>query len=498
MFGKVLIANRGEIAVRILRACQEMEMAAVAVYSEADASALHTRLADEAVCIGPAAAAESYLHIDHIIEAALAAGCDAIHPGYGFLAESPAFARAVRKAGLAFIGPPADAIEKMGVKTQARRLMREAGVPIVPGFSGAEATATDFGRAADEIGYPVLIKAASGGGGIGMRAVHDPRDLADALAATRRAAQSAFGDPTLYLEKYIVGARHIEVQILADQDGQIVHLFERECSIQRRHQKIMEESPSPFVTPALRAQLGQAAVAAARAVSYTNAGTVEFIVDGQGNFYFLEMNTRLQVEHPITELATGVDLVQAQLAIAAGKPLAFAQGDLVQRGHALECRIYAEDPARDFLPATGRVYQFVAPTGPGVRVDSGVAAGDEVSVYYDPLLAKLSVTAETRIAALRKMAWALSQFTILGVTTNLAFLADIIRHPLFVEGKATTQFIEQQMAAWRPSQDGVEIALMAAALAETTNRSQPGTRTTGAPHRMDPWQSADGFRLGIS
>jgi acetyl-CoA carboxylase biotin carboxylase subunit len=509
MFRKILIANRGEIAVRILRACQEMEIGAVAVYSEADANALHVRLAGEAVCIGPPPPGESYLCGDRIVEAALATRCDAVHPGYGFLAESPAFARMVHDAGLVFIGPPAEAIEQMGIKTQARALMQQAGVPLASGFAGHSATLEEFLHEAEGIGYPLMVKAAGGGGGIGLQIVYEPAALPDAIGATRRAAQQAFGDPAIFLEKYIPNGRHIEIQILADKEGNIVHLFERECSIQRRHQKVVEETPSPFITGRVRTAMGQAAIAAARAVGSVNAGTVEFIVDEKLKFYFLEMNTRLQVEHAVTEMITGVDLVRAQIAIAAGYPLPFTQDSLSRRGHALECRIYAEDPARGFLPAAGRVLWLVEPSGPGIRVDTSVATGDEVSIHYDPMIAKLIVWAEDRKLALRRMQWALGRYAVLGVTTNLEFLREVMRHPLFLAGEATTHFLVEQMQDWQPQESNLDdVALLAAALAEAAEGAQPGAHypallgRAAEPDSCDqrhstPWQRDDGFRIGL-
>ncbi|NLH07385.1 MAG: acetyl-CoA carboxylase biotin carboxylase subunit [Chloroflexi bacterium] len=500
MFRKMLIANRGEIAVRLIHACHELGIRAVAVYSDADADALHVRLADEAVHIGPAPPAESYLRGDRIIEAARATGCEAIHPGYGFLAEAPDFARAVREAGLVFVGPSAEAIRRMGVKTEARALMQAAGVPVVPGYQGGESAADeDFLRAADAIGYPVMVKAAGGGGGKGIRVVRDPADLPDALASARREAAHAFGDPNVFLEKFIEPARHIEVQVLADEHGRTVHLFERECSIQRRHQKIIEESPSPAVTPELRARMGEAAVAAARVVGYANAGTVEFIVGPAGDFYFLEMNTRLQVEHPVTEMVTGVDLVTQQIRIAAGEPLPFTQEDLSQRGHAIECRVYAEDPASGFLPATGPVLRTVEPAGPGVRVDAGVVTGDEVTIHYDPMIAKGITFAGSRADAIRKMDWALAQYVILGVTTNLAFLRDVLRHPDFVAGTFSTRFVDEHFELWaeRCPDDLPDHALIALALSEVQMEAAPAP-SGAAPDadRYSPWARLDAFRLG--
>ncbi|MBE7474222.1 MAG: acetyl-CoA carboxylase biotin carboxylase subunit [Anaerolineae bacterium] len=530
MFNKVLIANRGEIAVRIIRACREMGIRTVAVYSQADAAALHTRLADEAVLLGPAPANESYLRGDRIIAAALQTGCQAIHPGYGFLAENAKFAAAVIEAGLTFIGPSPEVIRLMGSKTAARELMQAAGVPVAPGYhaesggaeeqgsrgerspkrsfdnrqenKGLEGKDEGFLAAAEEIGYPLLVKAVAGGGGKGMRLVSTATELPNALQSARREALHAFGDERVYLEKYLAQPRHIEFQILADAHGHVVHLFERECSLQRRHQKIIEETPSPLLTrdETLRQRMGQAAVAAAQAVNYVNAGTIEFLVDAQGNFYFLEMNTRLQVEHPITELVTGLDLVKWQLRIAAGEKLPFTQADLSQRGHALECRIYAEDPANDFLPATGRVLYLVEPAGPGVRVDSGLVRGDEVTPHYDPLLAKLIVLGENRPEAIQKMAAALRQYVLLGVTTNLTFLRDLLAHESFQRGETTTGLIEQHFGHWQPAQDSPpDLVLIAAALGEMLEGGEEARRRGGEEMMNDPynpWRELSNFRIG--
>ncbi len=500
MFSKILIANRGEIAARIIRACHELNIATVAVYSEADADALHTRLADEAVLIGAPSPNESYLRADKLINVAIETGCQAIHPGYGFLSESPDFADEVREAGLIFIGPSAEAILKMGVKTEARDIMENAGVPVVPGYQSNNASDEDFAREAERIGFPVMVKAAGGGGGKGIRIVHDPADLIDSIAAARREAQNAFNNPAIFLEKYIERGRHIEVQVLADTHGNVVHLFERECSIQRRHQKIIEETPSPFITQDIRLQMGAAAVNAAKAVHYVNAGTVEFIVDQDANFYFLEMNTRLQVEHPVTELVTGIDLVNAQIRIAAGEPLSFSQEDLSQRGHAIECRIYAEDPSNNFLPAIGPVLRTIEPAGPGIRVDAGVVTGDEVSIYYDPMIAKLVVLAESRDAAIRKMDWALGQYVILGLTTNLSFLRTVIRHPVFGDGDATTHFIDEHLDDWNmPENSPPDVALIAAAIGEMLHNNTLLSTTgeiTEDSDRYSPWLRSDGFRIG--
>jgi acetyl-CoA carboxylase biotin carboxylase subunit len=500
MFSKILIANRGEIAVRIIRACQELGIATVAVYSEADASALHTLLADEAVLIGPPPPVESYLRGERLVEVALQTGCQAIHPGYGFLSENAAFAEAVQAAGLTFIGPSPAAMRTMGSKTSARAAMAAAGVPVVPGYQESQAE-VDLQNAAAQMGYPLLVKAAAGGGGKGMRRVEAAVALAPALASARREALNAFGDEQVYLEKYLSAPRHIEFQILGDSQGNLVHLFERECSVQRRHQKIIEETPSPLLDEALRRRMGQAAVAAAQAVGYTNAGTVEFLVDAERNFYFLEMNTRLQVEHPVTELVTGIDLVKLQLRVAAGERLPFTQETLSQRGHAIECRIYAEDPANQFLPDIGRVLQAVEPVGPGVRVDAGITSGNEVTHHYDPMIAKLIVLGEDRAEARRKMAWALRQYVILGVTTNLAFLREVIDHERFQRGEITTHFIEEHFAAWRPaSVSPPDLALIAAALSEllaspeAEHNGQPPFQAAGDPY--SPWDRLGQFRLG--
>jgi len=484
MFTKILIANRGEIAVRIIRACRELGIASVAVYSEADRRALHVRLADEAVPVGPAPARESYLNAERIIQAALQTGAQAVHPGYGFLSENAAFARAVTAAGLVFIGPPADAIDAMGDKGRARARMQQSGVPVVPGYQGAD-DPESLEREAGRIGWPLLVKAAAGGGGKGMRVVTAPGELAEAVAAARREALHAFGDPRLILERYIPRARHIEFQVLADAHGNTLHMFERECSVQRRHQKIIEETPSPFLDAALRAEMGAAAVAAARAVGYQNAGTIEFIVDPERrSFYFLEMNTRLQVEHPITELVSGLDLVQWQIRIAAGERLPFQQADLRQTGHAVECRLYAEDPANNFLPATGPLLRFVEPRGPGVRVDSGVTSGDEITIHYDPMIAKLVTWAEDRPAALRRMQSALRETILLGLTNNNQFLQDVLADPEFSAGQIYTTWVEETFGDWQPPHCELPAGvLLAAALAQPRSRAAQ----TAPAQTIDPY-----------
>jgi acetyl-CoA carboxylase biotin carboxylase subunit len=498
MFSKLLIANRGEIAVRIIRACQEMGIQTVAVYSEADAGSLHVALADAAVPIGPPAPAQSYLAAETIIRAALDHSCQAIHPGYGFLSENAAFADAVAAAGLTFIGPSGDAMRALGSKTAARALMQRAGVPIVPGYQASQADA-DLIAAATKIGYPLLVKAMAGGGGKGMRTVREPDALSHALESARREALNAFGDDRVYLEKLIERPHHVEFQVFGDRHGNAIHLFERECSVQRRHQKIVEETPSPLLDDDLRRRMGEAAVAAVKAAQYSNAGTLEFLVDEARNFYFLEMNTRLQVEHPITELVTGVDLVKLQLRVAAGEPLPFAQAGLSQRGHAIECRIYAEDPANGFLPAIGKVLLAVEPVGPGVRVDAGVTTGDEVTLHYDPMIAKLIVLGENRSDAIGKMQWALHHYVILGdVITNIPFLRDVLSHPRFIGGDTTTDFVDSDFAGWQPAaSDPPDLALAAAALSDLL--AQPAALPAAQFADNDaysPWNGARAFRIG--
>ena len=442
-FRKILIANRGEIAVRVMRACRELDIATVAVYSEADRTALHVRQADEAVAIGPAPSRESYLRIDRILEAARKTGADAIHPGYGFLAENAAFARACEDAGIVFIGPRSATIALMGEKTSARRVAVAAGVPVVPGSLEPLDDVGAIGREAGRIGYPIMLKATAGGGGKGLRLVARPEDLPAALARARGEAKSAFGDDSVYIEKAIARPRHIEIQVLADTHGTAVHLFERECSIQRRHQKVIEESPSPFLTPELRERMGRLAVALVREAGYVNAGTLEFLVDAEKNPYFLEMNTRLQVEHPVTELVTGLDLVQLQIAVAQGEPLPFRQQELQQRGHAIECRVYAEDPDSGFLPSPGRILALRVPGGPGVRDDSGVYEGYEVPIHYDPLISKLITHGRSREHALRRMQRAVAEYKVLGIKTTLPFFERVLRHPDFVAGDFDTSFVER-------------------------------------------------------
>jgi len=483
VFDKVLVANRGEIALRVIRACRELGVASVAVYSEADARAPHVREADEAVLLGPAPSSESYLKGDRIIEAAQRVGAQAIHPGYGFLSEREWFARAVRDAGLTFIGPSAEAIAAMGSKTAARELAIAAGTPVVPGTTSALRDADEAAEVAERFGYPVLLKAAAGGGGKGMRVVQRREELAGALASAQREARNAFGDDAVYVEKYIVGPRHVEIQVLGDQHGTMLHLGERECSIQRRHQKMIEEAPSVAVTPELRARMGQAAVAAARAAGYSNAGTCEFLLDANGQFYFLEMNTRIQVEHPVTELVMGVDLVQWQLRIAAGERLPFTQESLVPRGWAIECRITSEDPANGFLPSTGRVQYLHVPTGPGVRWDGGIETGSEVTLYYDPMLAKLIVWAPDRAQAIARMHRALLELTIDGIDTSRDFHLRVMENEDFRTGAIEIQWLERHLAeltaAPAPHESVVRAAIAAVLLSEWDRGTRRPSAATG-------------------
>jgi acetyl-CoA/propionyl-CoA carboxylase biotin carboxyl carrier protein len=492
---RLLIANRGEIAVRIIRACREMGIESVAVYSEADAAAPHAVTADRAVAIGPAPAADSYLSIARLLEAARTSGADAVHPGYGFLSENAAFAGACADAGLIFVGPPAAAIAKMGSKIDARRLVAAAGVPVVPGETPDDQSDGGLRTAIDRVGLPALIKASAGGGGKGMRSVRDAGEIDESIQAARREAAAAFGDGTLYVERLVEAPRHVEVQVFADDRGQVVHLFERECSVQRRHQKVIEESPSPALTPGLRARMTDAAVAAARAARYQNAGTIEFLLDGSSGrddetpFYFLEMNTRLQVEHAVTEQVTGLDLVRAQLLVAAGQPLPWAQDEVSQRGHAIEARVYAEDPARGFLPQAGPLLLYREPRLPGIRVDSGVAQGGEVSIYYDPMIAKVIATAESRDRALARLAAALRSFPVLGVRTNISFLLRILDHPRFQNGTMDTGFLDREGASLA---DGANEAMppfvrAAASAHDASTRSE--SPVTGRRSSVDPWQA---------
>ena len=475
MFKKLLIANRGEIAVRVIRACREMGISPIAVYSEVDAHALHVRMADAAYPIGPAPAAESYLRIDRLLDAAHKFGAEAVHPGYGFLAENAAFAQACADAGVVFVGPPPAAMRDLGLKTEARKLMQAAGVPVVPGTLEPLGSIDEVRQAAQQVGFPVALKAVAGGGGKGLRMVSDPNQLEASFRQAMSEAGAAFGDASVYLERAIERPRHVEVQVLADEHGQCIWLGERDCSIQRRHQKVLEESPSPAVGPELRERMGEVAVRAARAAGYTNAGTVEFLLAPDGSFYFLEVNARLQVEHPVTEEVTGIDLVREQLRIAAGERLGYEQYAIQRRGYAVECRIYAEDPSAGFMPSTGRLLGYRPPSGPGVRVDSGVEEQAEISVYYDPMIAKLIVYAADRQRGLDRMARALSEFLVLGVRTSVPLHRWLMAHPDVRSGDVDTAWLERK---WSPAvaqeleQADLEMAAVAAALlAETAQRS---------------------------
>ena len=491
-FGKLLVANRGEVAVRVIRACRELGITSVAIYSEADEGAMHVRLADEAYSVGPAEASESYLNIEKVIQAARECGAEAVHPGYGFLSENAGFARAVEEAGIVWIGPPAEAMERVGDKVRAKELAAEADVPTVPGYAGEEDEDEErLQEEAEEIGYPVLVKASAGGGGRGMRPVQRSEDFVEAVRGARREAEASFGAGAVFLEKLVERARHVEVQIVADHHGNVVHLYERECSIQRRHQKIIEEAPSPALDEDLRESLGDAAVRLAEAAGYQNAGTVEFLLDDE-EFYFLEMNARLQVEHPVTELVTSLDLVHLQLAIAAGAPLPFSQRDVTLRGAAIEARVYAEDPYTG-LPSGGRLRAFTAPTGPGIRNDAGVEAGDEVSLNYDPMLGKLIVFGPDRAAAVLRLRRALEDYSVLGVTTNLPLLRRIADEPDFAAGATTTDFLEEHgldepVAEPPPPRE----ALLLAAAGEL---AVAGTSRDGDPFGAGPWRLGGVARL---
>ncbi|MCX8086447.1 MAG: acetyl/propionyl/methylcrotonyl-CoA carboxylase subunit alpha [Rhodocyclaceae bacterium] len=500
MFSKLLIANRGEIACRIIKTARRLGIRSVAVYSEADRAARHVRLADEAVCIGPAAARESYLAIDKIIAACQASGAEAVHPGYGFLSENEAFAEACAAAGIVFIGPPVAAIRAMGLKSESKKLMEKAGVPLTPGYHGDEQAPEFLRGKADEIGYPVLIKASAGGGGKGMRVVWQREEFFAALASCQREAAAAFGDDHVLIEKYLERPRHIEIQVFGDTHGHLVYLFERDCSVQRRHQKVLEEAPAPGMTEERRAAMGQAAIAAARAVGYVGAGTVEFIVDQEGRFYFMEMNTRLQVEHPVTEMITGLDLVEWQLRIAAGEPLPMRQEALAIRGHAIEARIYAEDPAKGFLPATGRLVHLALPTESlHVRVDSGVEAGDEISPHYDPMIAKLIVWDESRERALVRLLQALADTRIVGVANNVGFLARLAASPSFVQARLDTGLIEREHDFLFPAAGTEapprEVWLLAALAELLRDREYAREEAAASADPHSPWHWRDGWRL---
>ncbi len=501
MFNKILIANRGEIACRVIKTARRMGIRTVAVYSEADANARHVRLADEAVLLGPAAARESYLVADKILDAAKRTGAQAVHPGYGFLSENADFSEACAASGITFIGPPASAIRAMGSKSEAKKLMGSAAVPLTPGYHGDDQTPELLHKEADLIGYPVLIKAAAGGGGKGMRLVEKSEDFPDALASCKREAASSFGNEHVLIEKYITRPRHIEIQVFADTQGNCVYLFERDCSVQRRHQKVLEEAPAPGMTFERRRQMGEAAVAAAKAVGYVGAGTVEYIANQDGSFYFMEMNTRLQVEHPVTEMITGQDLVEWQLRVAAGQPLPLAQEQLQIRGHALEARIYAEDANKGFLPSTGKLIRLSPPSESlNVRVDTGVEEDDEITPFYDPMIAKLIVWDEHRDAALARMRKALADYQVAGVTTNIDFLSRLVACPAFAGADLDTGLIERQKDFLFPAAQAVpRDALLVATVGELLweqHQARHAAKTSGDP--CSPWHARDGWRMNLS
>ena len=497
LFHKILIANRGEIAVRIIRTCKEMGIPTLAVYSEIDKGSLHVQLADEAALLGPSAPLESYLNIERVIEIAHERGADAIHPGYGFLAENPAFAKRCEEEGITFIGPASAAIELLGNKIASRKVMLEAGIPCTPGFEIMGLSMSEIEAGAEKAGYPVLIKAAAGGGGKGMRIVHQAGDLPRSIEAAQRESKSAFADDTVYLEKYLQKPRHIEFQILADQHGNIIHLCERECSIQRRHQKVVEETPSTALTPEIRARMGETAIEVARASGYTNAGTVEFLYTGEGRYYFLEVNTRLQVEHPVTEETIGVDLVAEQIKIAAGEKLKFKQEDMVQRGHAIECRIYAEDPSNNFLPSSGKILFMKEPSGPGVRHDCGVYSGWNVPVHYDPILSKLIVWGPDRESCRRRMVKALECLVVLGVSTTIEFLREALMHPDFINGETYTDFIDKNFPAGKVSYDSLKYKDIALAASAAIENLIPASSPDGGKRYavFDPWEELKGWEI---
>ncbi len=495
MFSKILIANRGEIAVRVIRACREMGIPTVAVYSEADRGALHVRMADEAYAIGPAPSRESYLVIEKLIDVALRSRADAVHPGYGFLAENSSFAKACVDAGVTFIGPSPESIALMGSKVESRRTVSQYGVEMVPGTLDPVASEEEALRIASSIGYPVMIKASAGGGGKGLRFVKSEPEMSSALRNTRSEALSAFGDDTVYIEKFVERPRHIEIQVLADLHGNAVYLGERECTIQRRHQKVIEECPSPLVDAEMRARMGDAALRVVKAANYHNAGTVEFLVDRDRRFYFLEMNTRLQVEHPVTEMVTGIDLVKQQIRIAAGEKLSFLQQDVVLRGSAIECRIYAEDPENNFFPSPGKIHFLRTPAGPGIRDDSGVYEGWTVPIDYDPLISKLAAWGATRDEALERMKRALREYRVEGIKTNISFFSEILEHPNFKRGEMDTGFIERWLESRDPESriSGVEqdLAVLAAAL-HYAQQSAPILQA-GKPTES-PWKTSGRIR----
>jgi acetyl-CoA carboxylase biotin carboxylase subunit len=494
MFKKIVIANRGEIAVRIIRTCREMKIHTVAVYSEVDAAAAHVFEADEAVLLGKSEPSESYLNIDRIIGVAKSTGAEAIHPGYGFLAENPEFAESCETSGVTFIGPSSSVLRDLGNKTVARRIMKSANVPVIPGMMEASQDIALLCRESQRIGYPVMVKAAAGGGGKGMRIIFDQTTMEESFISAMSEAEKAFGDGSLYLEKHMEAPRHVEFQMLADHHGNVVHLFERECSIQRRYQKIIEETPSPAMTPTLRNEMGRVAVSAIKASGYTNAGTVEFLLDQSGKFYFLEVNARLQVEHPITEVTTSIDCVRQQLEIAAGNPLTFTQENIPHLGHAIECRIYAEDPEANFFPSPGTVTLYREPCGPGIRNDSGIYEGFEVPMEYDPILSKLIATAQTREAVRQRMIRALKTYVILGIRTTIPFLIDVLNSEEFIKGNTHTGFIDRHFENWSQSKADEDVARIAYVVEEiayhgksSAPKSEKGWST--------PWETLGEWRM---
>lgn len=495
MFKKILIANRGEIAVRIMRTCRYMGIETVAVYSDADRAALHVIEADQAVYLGESEPAASYLNMDKIISAVKDSGAEAIHPGYGFLAENADFASLCEREKIVFIGPPARVIHDLGDKTVARAIMKKSGVPVIPGMMRPEPDLDIMMQEAERMGYPVVVKAAAGGGGKGMRIVHSREEMTDACRQAEREAKAAFGNSAIYLEKYLNNPRHIEFQILADTHGNIVHLLERECSIQRRHQKIIEETPSTALTPTLRTEMGKAAFDAARSSGYVNAGTVEFLLAPDGKFYFLEVNTRLQVEHPITEMITGMDIVRHQIRIAAGLPLDFTQNDVSGRGHAIECRIYGEDPENNFFPSSGKILYLKEPAGPGIRNDCGVYTGFEVPVEYDPIISKLIVHSQDRKQSVSRMINALSQYVVLGINTPIAFLMDVLASNEFQEGKTHTGFIDAHFNGWRQNTDEMDLAVLAYIVDEIAGKKKSPGGIYSETEPATPWQTLGNWRI---
>ena len=497
LFKKILVANRGEIAVRIIKACQEMNIKTIAIYSNVDNDAPHVSLADETINLGDPTPIESYLNIPKIIKIAQETKAEAIHPGYGFLAENPDFAKSCNDVGIKFIGPEPNVIALMGDKIEAKKTMENAGVPVIPGYHGEKQDNSSLVKEGKKIGFPLLVKAASGGGGKGMRIVHSQDELEESIESAKRESKSSFGDDTVFLEKYLDKPRHIEFQILADEHGNNIHLFERECSIQRRHQKIIEETPSPVMNPDLRKKMALAAVTATKTVGYSNAGTVEFMVDGNLNFYFMEMNTRLQVEHPITEMTTGIDLVKWQIRIASGMKLNLKQNDITQRGHAIECRVYAEDPSNGFLPSVGTLEKVEAPTGPNIRDDSGIYTGMKITSYYDPMLAKLVTYSENRQESINKMIWALSRYVVLGVTTNIPFLKKVLEHDEFKKGNITTHFIENYFKDWIVKKRGLPLdAIISLAIYDSMHSKTDEIVRYKEEDPHSPWKHVGRWRVG--